>query len=78
MPRPDLKCHGQETMRIDARLLLIALALAVLPAIAAAQVAPTAAEVAAYRGLLAAAAKGDEALAAKRIAAGANVNQRDS
>ncbi len=44
---------------------------------ASAQVAPDAGEIAGYRGLLAAAAKGDAALAEKLIANGANVNERD-
>lgn len=56
----------------------VALVLAAVSVAADAQVAPTAAESAGYGGLLAAAANGDDALAAKLIAAGANVNQRDA
>ncbi len=57
--------------------LYILIALSVLMAPATAQVAPDAGQIAGYRGLLAAAAKGDAALAAKLIAGGANVNERD-
>jgi ankyrin repeat protein len=70
-------CRREKVMTMLHRLLTV-IALSALPAWACAQVAPTAAETAAYRGLLAAAAKGDEALAAKLIAAGENVNQRDA
>jgi ankyrin repeat protein len=70
-------CRREKVMTMLHRLLTV-IALSALPAVACAQVAPTAAEAAAYRGLLAAAAKGDEALAAKLIAAGENVNQRDA
>jgi len=59
-------------MRTAVLLLLIALAGA-----AAAQVPPTAADKAAYTGLLAAAARGDAAEIAKLVAAGSNVNVRD-
>jgi len=59
-------------MRTAVLLLLVALAGA-----AAAQVPPTAADKAAYTGLLAAAARGDAAEIAKLVAAGSNVNVRD-
>ena len=59
-------------MRI--RTLLIALA---LPCLAQAQVPPSAAELAAYRGLHAAAAKGDAAEIARLAAAGADLAARD-
>jgi ankyrin repeat protein len=55
----------------------LALALCVFAFTAAAQIAPDASEIAGYRGLLAAAAKGDASLAQKLIADGANVNARD-
>lgn len=60
------------------RQVAVALVLAAVSVAADAQVAPTAAESAGYGGLLAAAANGDDALAAKLIASGANVNQRDA
>jgi ankyrin repeat protein len=56
-------------------MLLIALA---LPALAQAQVPPSAAELRAYTGLHAAAANGDSAEIARLAAAGADVNARDS
>ncbi|MFO1395557.1 MAG: ankyrin repeat domain-containing protein [Burkholderiales bacterium] len=45
--------------------------------VASAQVAPTAAETAAYRGLFAAAAKGDSEAIARLVAGGADVKARD-
>jgi len=51
--------------------------LAALAGTGAAQVPPTAADKAAYTGLLAAAARGDAAEIAKLVAAGGNVNVRD-
>jgi len=59
-------------MRTAVLLLLVALA-----GTAAAQVPPTAADKAAYTGLLAAAARGDAAEIAQLVAAGSNVNVRD-
>jgi ankyrin repeat protein len=52
-------------------------ALAVTVAAAVAQVAPGASEIAAYRGLHAAAAAGNAAEVARLIAAGANIEERD-
>src|SRR5262245_6474555 len=56
-------------------LLLVAALFLSLPA--AAQIAPSPAEVAAYRGLHAAAAKGDAAEVARLVGSGANFNERD-
>jgi uncharacterized protein len=65
--------HDEETdMKI--RTLLIALA---LPALAQAQVPPSAAELRAYTGLHAAAAKGDTAEIRRLVAAGAGPDSRD-
>ena len=54
-----------------------ALVSAIAPSSASAQVAPTASEAAAYAGLHAAAHRGDMAELRKRLAAGANLEQRD-
>ncbi|MDI1246675.1 MAG: ankyrin repeat domain-containing protein [Rhodoferax sp.] len=54
------------------------MAMATLTSTAQAQVAPSAVEAARYTGLLAAAQQGDLAKAKKLLAAGANVNARDS
>lgn len=58
--------------------LLLALALALTGAAVQAQVAPSAAEAAAYTGLHAAAHKGDAAKIARLVAAGAAVNATDA
>src|SRR5688572_18749207 len=54
-----------------------ALVSAIAPSSASAQVAPTASEAAAYTRLHAAAHRGDMAELRKRLAAGANLEQRD-
>ncbi|HEX8167012.1 MAG TPA: ankyrin repeat domain-containing protein [Beijerinckiaceae bacterium] len=64
-------------MRRIARPLLLAAALVGLGPPALAQTPPTAAEVAAYRGLHAAAARGDAEEARRLAAGGADVNARD-
>lgn len=55
----------------------VALLIYAVAGAAVAQVAPTAGEIAGYRGLLAAAARGDTAEIGKLVAAKANVNTRD-
>ena len=56
---------------------LLLLAALLFPLPAAAQVAPSPAEIAAYRGLHAAAAKGDAAETARMVAAGEPIDSRD-
>jgi ankyrin repeat protein len=58
--------------------MLCALAALALSAIASAQVPPSPAETAAYRGLFAAAARGDAAAIPKLVAGGAGVDARDA
>jgi uncharacterized protein len=68
-------------MIFDLRNLRMALGLAITmltTAHAAAQVPPSAAEIAAYRSLHAAAARGDEGELQRLIAAGADLNARDA
>jgi ankyrin repeat protein len=60
------------------KMLLLALALALAGTTAQAQVAPSAAEAAAYTGLHAAAHKGDAAKIARLVASGAAVNATDA
>ena len=63
-------------MRSTALLMVLAGLACVQPSIA--QVAPSAAEAAAYRGLHAAAARGDAGKIEQLVAAGADINQRDA
>jgi hypothetical protein len=63
--------------RSDCRLLALLACLALAPAPASSQTAPSAAEVAAYGGLHAAAHAGDVAAIVRLIASGADLNARD-
>ncbi|MDO9414395.1 MAG: ankyrin repeat domain-containing protein [Pseudolabrys sp.] len=64
-------------MPFSLRFWLVALVLLIVPVPALAQIAPSAAEIAAYRGLHAAAAKGDTGEIEKLVKAGAPLEARD-